>query len=173
MTSETEASVQELLAETHLKIATDEGIAQTTLAAAEERSNAHLLKARQIELTDKQLAVYEALASNDKILVSDSKDKGSFARPASCVCATSSPPCRRCTSFDVPSIVASGCNASSDFNMMLLADNVLTSNGDGAHATHEGMLANLTMLRLASNAYGLRGDTYIPPGNMAGLAALD
>ena len=97
MTSETEASVQELLAETHLKIATDEGIAQTTLAAAEERSNAHLLKARQIELTDKQLAVYEALASNDKILVSDSKDKGSFARLVSCVCATPSPTCRHCT----------------------------------------------------------------------------
>ena len=57
--------------------------------------------------------------------------------------------------------------------MMLLADNVLTSNGDGAHATHEGMLANLSMLRLASNAYGLRGDTHIPPGTMAGLATLD
>jgi hypothetical protein len=69
--------------------------------------------------------------------------------------------------------VASGRNATSDFNMMLLADNVLTSNGDGAHSTHEGMLANLNMLRLASNAYGLRSDTYIPPGTGSGVAALD
>ena len=54
-------------------------------------------------------------------------------------------------------------SADKDMNMMLLADNVLhTSDAASAETTHGGMMANLNMLRLASNAYGLRQDTYIP-----------
>ena len=122
---EAEETAAQLEAKTALKVATDEGAAKTTLAAAEEKSNALLLKARQLELTEKQLGVYAALANNADVLVSDTHDK--------------------------------------DVNMMLLADNVLhTSDAASAETTHGGMMANLNMLRLASNAYGLRQDTYIP-----------
>ena len=96
-----------------------------SLLALRQHSHALLLKARQLELTEKQLGVYAALANNADVLVSDTHDK--------------------------------------DVNMMLLADNVLhTSDAASAETTHGGMMANLNMLRLASNAYGLRQDTYIP-----------
>mmetsp|Transcript_106289 Transcript_106289/g.307846 ORF Transcript_106289/g.307846 Transcript_106289/m.307846 type:complete len:82 (-) Transcript_106289:56-301(-) len=51
-------------------------------------------------------------------------------------------------------------------NLMMMADSVLKSEqgkeGDGA------MLANLNMLRLASNAYGLSSSVYIPSNDVAG-----
>mmetsp|Transcript_20527 Transcript_20527/g.26710 ORF Transcript_20527/g.26710 Transcript_20527/m.26710 type:complete len:501 (-) Transcript_20527:57-1559(-) len=54
-----------------------------------------------------------------------------------------------------------------DFNMLMLADNVLASQGN--KAGHQGVISELNMLRLASNAYGLRKDTYIPEGTSDSL----
>ena len=54
-------------------------------------------------------------------------------------------------------------------NLMMMADSVLKSEqgkeGNGA------MLANLNMLRLASNAYGLSSNVYIPSNDAAGAAS--
>ena len=70
-----DAQVTELKAETQFTIASKEGEAAKTMALAEEKSNKILLKAREIELTEKELAVYEALASNDEVTISDSAEK--------------------------------------------------------------------------------------------------
>jgi regulator of protease activity HflC (stomatin/prohibitin superfamily) len=53
-------------------------------------------------------------------------------------------------------------SADKDFNMLLLADNVLAHKGENGEKGHAGLVAELNMLRLASTAYGLRSDTYIP-----------
>uniref|UniRef100_A0A7S3K4J6 Band 7 domain-containing protein n=1 Tax=Aureoumbra lagunensis TaxID=44058 RepID=A0A7S3K4J6_9STRA len=56
-----------------------------------------------------------------------------------------------------------------DINMMLLADNILGSKADGSVSTHESILAELNLLRLAANAYGLReNQTYIPEHDSSG-----
>ena len=65
-----------------------------------------------------------------------------------------------------PDVVLSD-SSQADFNMLMLADNVLAahsgnSEGEGGHAT---LAAELNMLRLASSAYGLRNDIYIPSGS--------
>ena len=70
-----DAQVTELKAETQFTIASKEGEAAKTMALAEEKSNKILLKAREIELTEKELAVYGALASNDEVTISDSAEK--------------------------------------------------------------------------------------------------
>ena len=62
-----DAQVTELKAETQFTIASKEGEAAKTMALAEEKSNKILLKAREIELTEKELAVYEALANLDSV----------------------------------------------------------------------------------------------------------
>ena len=57
-------------------------------------------------------------------------------------------------------------SSAADFNMLLLADNVLASSkagGAGAQG-HSKLLAELNMLRLASSAYGLQQTTYFPDG---------
>jgi len=66
-----------------------------------------------------------------------------------------------------------------DFNMLLLADNVLAASGgsgaggDGAGGGHAKLVAELNMLRLASNAYGLQKQgTYIPNGEQLGAAGM-
>ena len=95
------------------------------VAIAEENSNKVLLAARSMELTETELNVYEALAKNPDVVVSDSTEK--------------------------------------DFNLMLLADSVLGGTKKGGATSHQAILANLNVLRLASTAYGLRdGQTYIP-----------
>ena len=118
----------ELEAKTHLEVATREGAAKTTLAAAELQANTYLLQARTIDLVDEQLNVYASLATNKAVMLSDSNDR--------------------------------------EVNMMLLADSVL-----GEHAGHgesdQSMVAKLNMLKLAGHAYGLRSDTYVPPGGNA------
>ena len=70
-----DAQVTELKAETQYTIKSKEGEAAKTMALAEEKSNKILLKAREIELTEKELAVYEALASNEEVTISDSAEK--------------------------------------------------------------------------------------------------
>jgi hypothetical protein len=96
------------------------------LADAEFESNQYLVKAREFQLRDKQLDVYERLALNEDVVLSDSKD--------------------------------------AEFNMLLLADNVLKKQA-GANPTHASLLAELNMMRLASTAYGLeKGGVYVPEG---------
>ena len=59
-----------------------------------------------------------------------------------------------------------------EFNMLLLADNVLKKQA-GADPTHASLLAELNMMRLASAAYGLgKGGAYIPEGSSDGAASL-
>jgi hypothetical protein len=66
-----------------------------------------------------------------------------------------------------PDVVLSD-SSEANFNMLLLADNVLATHAkDGQDGGHAGLAAELNMLRLASNAYGLRQDTYIPEGGDA------
>jgi hypothetical protein len=55
-----------------------------------------------------------------------------------------------------------------DFNMLMLADNVLETTANDEEDEDE-LHSGLNKLRLASNAYGLRGDTYIPQGTTARL----
>jgi regulator of protease activity HflC (stomatin/prohibitin superfamily) len=57
-----------------------------------------------------------------------------------------------------------------EFNMLMLADNVLANQKSGG--AHSRVLAELNMLRLASNAYGLRKETYVPDGSSGGLDAV-
>jgi len=129
--AESAAKIQEMEAEAELQIAQMDGEALKALAQAELRSNKHLQKAREFELTNKQLDIYHQLAQNPDLVVSASEDEKT--------------------------------------NLMMMADSVLKSeqgkDGDGS------MLANLNMLRLASNAYGLRSDVYIPEGAAAAGAA--
>ena len=68
--AETEAQIAELEAESKLKIAALQGEAKTTLAAAELSANQYLAKSREFELREKQLGVYQALASNKDVVLS-------------------------------------------------------------------------------------------------------
>ena len=68
--AQTEAQIAELEAESKLKIASLQGEAKTTLAAAELSANQYLAKSREFELREKQLSVYQALASNKDVVLS-------------------------------------------------------------------------------------------------------
>jgi regulator of protease activity HflC (stomatin/prohibitin superfamily) len=68
-------------------------------------------------------------------------------------------------SFAKNSSVVLSNSKDNDFNMLMLADNVLAK--QDSQGGHQGVLAELNMLRLASNAYGLRKDVYIPDGGNA------
>ena len=59
-----------------------------------------------------------------------------------------------------PDLIISA-SSNENTNLMLMADSVLEKQS-GDNSSNGGMLANLNLLRLASNAYGLRSDTYIP-----------
>jgi len=121
---DTHAKVDELEAETKSVIATLEGDAELAMANAEKEADTYLVKAREMELQDKRLDVYDKLARNQDLVLSDSKD--------------------------------------SDFNMLMLADNVLATHGSEGEGGHSKLAAELNMLRLATSAYGLRKDIYIP-----------
>jgi hypothetical protein len=78
-----ESKIRTVKAETKLKIAELEGEATKCMAAAEENSNNYLEKAREMQLVDKRLDVYQALARNaNTVLLGDeskeSKDYNSM-----------------------------------------------------------------------------------------------
>mmetsp|Transcript_17332 Transcript_17332/g.61612 ORF Transcript_17332/g.61612 Transcript_17332/m.61612 type:complete len:341 (+) Transcript_17332:473-1495(+) len=115
-----EAHVEALVAETRAAVATLQGEAQTKLAAAEEAADALLSMARSLDLVEKRLDVYEALAANMDVVVSDSSD--------------------------------------GEYNKLLLSDAVLRTHLEGANLTEAQLVAKLNVLRLASNAFGLRNE---------------
>lgn len=59
------------------------------------------------------------------------------------------------------SLVISG-SGDKDFNMLLLADNVLSTQGKSSVGGQASLMSELNMMRLASHAYGLSNGTYIP-----------
>jgi hypothetical protein len=127
--ADTAAQIQSVQAETKLSIAQKRSEAAKILADAEERTNKVLLQARTTELTEKELKVYEALATNPDVVLSDSNEK--------------------------------------EFNLMLLADSVLEGARSRGAESHHSILANLNMLRLATCAYGLKGEQPYIPDNSA------
>ena len=133
LAAETSAHVKRLAAEAQLAVATNDGAAAEALAAAEKAADAHLAEARSFELQGRRLDVYEKLASNKGLVLSNSDDKNT--------------------------------------NMMLLADNVLSSEGGGADRSNAKLMSELNMLRLAGHAYGLRSDTYVPDARAAIIGA--
>lgn len=72
--AEADADVQKRRAETLSAVAKNKGEAETKVAAAEERANVHLAKKRELDLAEKHLDVYAALAANPDAVISDSKD---------------------------------------------------------------------------------------------------
>jgi hypothetical protein len=54
-------------------------------------------------------------------------------------------------------------SADPNFNLLMLADNVLAGSNASGEEGHRSLMAELNVLRLAASAYGLRsGETFIP-----------
>ena len=65
-----------LEAETELKIAEMDGESVKALADAEQKSNQYLAKYRKFRQIDEALKVYESLADNPDLVISDTSDAG-------------------------------------------------------------------------------------------------
>lgn len=115
----TAADVEKLRAETRSTVARNRGEAETKVAEAEERANAKLQKKRELDVVDRRLGVYEALARNPRVVVSDSAD--------------------------------------AEHTRLLVSDSVLNANV-GRYETEKDLVARLNVLRIASNALGMRSE---------------
>ena len=113
------AEVEKLRADTRSTVARNRGEAETKVAEAEERANKKLEKKRELDVIDKRLDVYEALANNPQVVVSDSSD--------------------------------------AEHTRLLVSDSVLAANA-GQYETDQDLVARLNVLRLASNALGMRSE---------------
>ena len=72
--AQAEAEVQRFRAKTEATVAHNRAEAATTVAQAEKNANAALKKKRELDIDEKRLDVYQALASNKQVVVTDATD---------------------------------------------------------------------------------------------------
>ena len=117
--AQAEAEVQRFRAKTEAAVAKNRAEAATTVAQAEKNANQALKKKRELDIDEKRLDVYQALASNGQVVVTDAADAES-AR-------------------------------------LLVSDAVLMEHG-GAQSSEAALVAKMNVLRVASNALGMRSE---------------
>jgi regulator of protease activity HflC (stomatin/prohibitin superfamily) len=117
-----DAKVRETAAGAELEVTKCNANAQIIMSEAEAKADELLSSARELELIDARLGVYESLVKNKDVVISGSSD--------------------------------------ASLNSLLLSDSVLAGQTRGK--SHDSLLAELNVLRLASAAYGLEKATYIP-----------